>query len=259
MPPTHPFWCLPSTCEWATVTGGRERQRETEREEGRGRKKGALERVVYFARLTENSPKCWAGITLSNIDCDFLGEKQPALVNLGWLWNTLDPPPHIVECQKRNALQQFIAALQNHRQTIWNDRSITKCLRFKMSSLFLLLSVSVSLDQFSPTVCSLYVCRLVQHLPEPALQYQMVYQRLIVRHFKKSRDQVLNFKCYKSCKCSWQWKSLDSLDTLRPRPRRNNSLCLVGHFSVWKTDGLWQDGETESHDMFLYIYLSIMW
>lgn len=97
----------------------------------------------------------------------------------------------------------------------------------------------------------------LQTLPEPALQYQMVYQRLIVRHFKKSRDQVLNFKCYKSCKCSWQLKSLDSLDTLRPRPRRNNSLCLVGHFSVWKTDGLWQDGETESHDMFLYIYLSL--
>lgn len=117
MPLTHPFWCLPSTCEWATVTGKRERQRETEREEGRGRKKGALERAVYFARLTENSPKCWVGITLSNIDCDFLGEKQPALVNLEWLWNNLDPPPHIVECQRRNALQQFIATYKPSEMT----------------------------------------------------------------------------------------------------------------------------------------------
>lgn len=89
--------------------GERERQRETETEEGRGRK-GASERPVYFARLTENSPKCWAGITLSNIDCDFLREKQPALVNLEWLWNNL-ASSHIVECQERNALQQFVATL----------------------------------------------------------------------------------------------------------------------------------------------------
>lgn len=164
MPPTHPFWCLPSTCEWATVTGGRERQRETERQEGRGWKKGALERAVCFARLTENSPKCWVGIMLSNMDCDFLGEKQPALVNLGWLWNNLDPPPpHIVECQKRNALQQFIA--QSHTQSIWNDRPITKFPRFKMPSLFLFLFlfISVSLDQFSVTLCLLHVPMLEQH------------------------------------------------------------------------------------------------
>lgn len=87
-------------------------ERETERDEGRGQKGGIRERErpVYFARQTENSPKRWAGITLSNIDSDFLGEKQPALVNLEWLWNNLDWTSHIGECQKRNALQQFIAA-----------------------------------------------------------------------------------------------------------------------------------------------------
>ena len=114
MPPTHPFWCLPSTCEWATVTG---LKRETEgdrkgRGEGGGWKKGALEGAVCFARLTENSPKRWVGSMLSNIDCDFLGGKQPALVNLEWLWNNPDPrPPRIVECQEGNAHQQFTAAL----------------------------------------------------------------------------------------------------------------------------------------------------
>lgn len=111
MPLTHPFRCLPSTCEWAAVTGGRRRHRETEREEGKGGQKRALERQrpVYSARMTENSLKCWAMIMLSNMDCDFLGEKQPALVNLEWLWNNLDSS-RIVDCHKRSALQQFVAA-----------------------------------------------------------------------------------------------------------------------------------------------------
>lgn len=38
MPPTHPFWCLPSTCEWATVTG-REGDRKG-RGEGGGEREG---------------------------------------------------------------------------------------------------------------------------------------------------------------------------------------------------------------------------
>lgn len=160
----------------------RERERETEREEGRGRKKGALERAVYFARLTENSPKCWVGIMLSNIDCDFLGEKQPALVNLEWLWNNLDPPPHIVECQKRNALQQFRAALQSRTQTIENDKSISKFLQFKNVT-----SLTPTLHLCLPGSSHwrlLRVCMLVQRWPEPALCSQMVYQWLIIRHLK---------------------------------------------------------------------------
>lgn len=90
-------------------------KRETEgdrkgREEGA--KVGGIRGELFILQdWQKNSVKCWVGIMLSNIDCDFLGEKQPAFVNLEWLWNNLVPPPHIVECQKRNALQQFIAAL----------------------------------------------------------------------------------------------------------------------------------------------------
>lgn len=137
------FLMPPSTCEWATVTA-RERDRKGK---GRGRKRRTLERAVYFARLTENSQKCWDGIMLTNTDCDFLGGKQPALVNLEWLWTNVDPCPHHVKCHNRNAPQQFICILQIHIYVKWQVTSQN-------------FSLSVTLGQFSTT---LSVCSLVQH------------------------------------------------------------------------------------------------
>lgn len=146
MPPTHPFWCPHQPAneqQWQ-----QERETEGDRKgKGRGRKRRTLERAVYFARLTENSQKCWDGIMLTNTDCDFLGGKQPALVNLEWLWTNVDPCPHHVKCHNRNAPQQFICILQIHIYVKWQVTSQN-------------FSLSVTLGQFSTT---LSVCSLVQH------------------------------------------------------------------------------------------------
>lgn len=133
MPLTHPFWCLPSTCKWAAVTGQRETRGDRE-ERGEGAKEGITgaclfckaDRKLWSAEVGS----CWATPTVT-----FLGGKQPSLVNLEWLWlwNHLDSF-HIVDWQRRNALQQFMAALWSNAAPIWNDRSIWKCLQFKVSS-----------------------------------------------------------------------------------------------------------------------------
>lgn len=157
-----------------------ERETETDRKgKWEGAKEGGIRKSCLFCKADRKRSKMLSWTMLSNIDCDFLGEKQPALVNLEWLWNNLDHPSHIVEWQTRNALQQFIALLQSHIQTIWNDRWVSTFLWIRMSSLLLFLSISVSLDQFSTT---LHVCRLVLYWSELTLCYQIVRQRLIIKH-----------------------------------------------------------------------------
>lgn len=149
----------------------RERQRETEREEGRGRKRrGALERAVYFARLTENSPKCWVGITLSNIDCDFLGEKQPALVNLEWLWNNLDPYCGMSEEKCTSAVHSCtIESYTNHLK--WQV-NINISVVQNVTSLTLSLHLCLTASGFIVKHCFSSMCSGLCNMNQ---NYQLVY------------------------------------------------------------------------------------
>jgi len=124
-------------------------EREKEREEGRGQKR-AIERPVYFARLTENSVKCWVGIMLSNIDSDFLGEKQPALVNLDWLWNNLDSS-QIVECQKCTSAVHSCPVEQRTNHLKWQ-------VNLKMSAVQNVTSLLFSISVSSWQHCVLLMC-----------------------------------------------------------------------------------------------------
>lgn len=136
-----------------------------------------------------------------------------------------------------------------------NNRSISKFLWFKMSSLLIFLSISVPLDQFSTTLCFLHVCRLVQHWTN---SIRWFYQRLSVRHLKTCRGQVLNFTCSKqrTLRCCWRWKTWSSIRQILLLKQTKEEtyikcLCLVGH-SIGLNQGFYQGEDNKNRNTCLF-------